>query len=95
MFEPISRNHHDLYDIEIHFEEITSTLEQADIPVDGLFLNADAGFGSQGFKVECDRKEMIANVDFNKPRGNKDHDLLLDDKLYKEILYDQLTCQKK
>ena len=27
---------------------------------------------------------MIANVDFNKRRGNKDHDLLLDDELYKE-----------
>ena len=84
MSEPISGNHHDLYDIEIHFEEITSTLEQADIPVDGLFLNADAGFDSQGFRVECDRKEIIANVDFNKRRGNKDHDLLLDDELYKE-----------
>ena len=84
MSEPISGNHHDLYDIEIHFEEITSTLEQADIPIDGLFLNADAGFDSQGFRVECDRKEIIANVDFNKRRGNKDHDLLLDDELYKE-----------
>ena len=84
MSEPISGNHHDLYDIEIHFEEITSTLEQADIPVDGLFLNADAGFDSQGFRVECDKKEMIANVDFNKRRGNKDHDLLLDNELYKE-----------
>ena len=71
MSEPISGNHHDLYDIEIHFEEITSTLEQADIPIDGLFLNADAGFDSQGFRVECDRKEIIANVDFNKRRGNK------------------------
>jgi hypothetical protein len=46
MSETISGNHHDLYDIEIHFEEITSTLEQADILVDGLFLNADAGFDS-------------------------------------------------
>ena len=27
---------------------------------------------------------MIANVDFNKRRGSKDRDLLLDDKLYKE-----------
>ena len=27
---------------------------------------------------------MIVNVDFNKRRGSKDHDLLLDDELYKE-----------
>jgi len=41
---PVSGNHNDLYNIEVQFEEITSTLEEADIAVKGLFLNADAGF---------------------------------------------------
>ncbi len=84
MSEPVSGNHHDLFDIEVHFEEVTATLEKAEIAVDGLFLNADAGFDSEGFRNICESKGIIANVDFNKRRGNKDHDLLLDSKLYKE-----------
>jgi len=84
MSEPISGNHHDLYDIEVHFEEIVSTLEDAEIATEGLFLNADAGFDSEVFRAKCESKNIIANVDFNKRRGNKDHDLLLDKKLYKE-----------
>lgn len=41
---PVAGNHNDLYNIEVQFELVTGTLEQANIPVDGLFLNADAGF---------------------------------------------------
>ena len=84
MSEPVSGNHHDLYDIEVHFEEIISTLEEAEISVDGLFLNADAGFDSEGFRAKCQEKQIIANIDLNKRRGDKDHDILLDDQLYKE-----------
>ena len=40
--EPISGNHNDLHDIEVQFEVVTATLEQAEIPVEGLFLNTDA-----------------------------------------------------
>ena len=44
---PVAGNHNDLYNIEVQFEVVTGTLEQANIPVEGLFLNADAGFDSK------------------------------------------------
>lgn len=46
MSEPISDNHNDLFNIEVHFEEVTTTLEQAEISLEGLFLNTDSGFDS-------------------------------------------------
>lgn len=70
MSEPISGNHNDLYDIEVQFEVVMATLEEADIPVEGLFLNADAGFDAKSFRETCDKKGINANVCFNKRNGN-------------------------
>lgn len=84
MSEPISGNHNDLFDIEVHFEEITAILEGADISVDGLFLSADAGFNSQKFRDKCEDKEIIANFAENKRNGNSENDYYFDEKLYKE-----------
>ncbi|MCC9044245.1 transposase [Myroides sp. M-43] len=47
MLEPIAGNHNDLFDKEICFEDITNQLTKAEIPLSGLFINADAGFDSQ------------------------------------------------
>ena len=52
MSNPISGNHHDLFDIEIHFEEVTSILDEAKISIEGLFMNFDAGFDAELYK-EC------------------------------------------
>lgn len=82
MSEPVSGNHNDLYDIEIQFEVVTATLEQADIETKGLFLNADAGFDSKDFRKCCDSKEINANVCFNKRNGNADRDEYFDQELY-------------
>ena len=85
MSEPISGNHHDLHNIEVQFEVVTATLEQAEIPVEGLFLNADAGFDSKSFRESCDKKEINANVCFNKRNGNKqDREEYFDQDLYDE-----------
>lgn len=85
MSEPVSGNHNDLFDIEVHFEEVTATLEQADISVDGLFINADAGFDSQELRDQCERKGIIANIAPNKRNGSSDdNDHFFDEKLYKE-----------
>lgn len=84
MSEPVAGNHNDLFDIEVQFEEITATLEQADIAVRGLFLNADAGFDSKGFRGCCDQKEINANICFNKRNGNTDRDEYFDQDLYDE-----------
>ena len=84
MSEPVAGNHNDIYDIEVQFEVVTATLEQADIAVNGLFLNADAGFDSKDFRESCERKEINANICFNKRNGNNDRDEYFD-----KVLYDQ------
>ena len=53
MSEPISGEHHDFYKTEKSMSIIFETLREAHIYVDGLFLNADAGFDSKGFRKWC------------------------------------------
>lgn len=36
---PVAGNHNDLYDIEVQFEVITGDLKDANIAIDGLFIN--------------------------------------------------------
>jgi len=43
MSEQVLGNHNDLFNIEVQFEQLIWTFEQAEINVDGLFINADAG----------------------------------------------------
>ena len=63
---------------------MTATLEQATIPIKGLFLNADAGFDSKNFRASCSKKEINANICFNKRNGNADRDEYFDQELYDE-----------
>lgn len=74
-----------MFDIEVHFEEITATLEQAEIHVDGLFINADAGFDSQKLRDKCEAKGIIANLCPNRRNGNNDEDYYFDEKLFNDI----------
>jgi len=85
MSEPISGNHNDLHDIEVQFEVVTGTLEEADIPIEGLFLNADAGFDATNFRTSCIEKEINANICFNKRNGKtQDRQEYFDQELYNE-----------
>lgn len=84
MSEPLAGNHNDLYNIEVQFEVVTATLEKANIKVEGLFLNADAGFDSKDFRNSCEKKEIHANVCFNKRNGSADRGEYFDQELYKE-----------
>lgn len=84
MSEPLAGNHNDLYEIEVQFEVVTATLGQANIPVEGLFLNADAGFDSKEFRKSCEGKEINANICFNKRNGNMDRDEYFDQELYRQ-----------
>lgn len=68
--EPISGEHHDLYEIEKSMSSIFGTLQEAHINVDGLFLNADAGFDCKGFRKECKDRGIFPNVCFNKSTKN-------------------------
>ncbi|MCX2681955.1 IS5/IS1182 family transposase, partial [Galbibacter sp. EGI 63066] len=58
MSNPVAGNHNDLHNIEVEFEVVTGTLGDANIAVGGLFLNADAGFDSEGFGQACQLKEI-------------------------------------
>ena len=55
-------------------------MDNAGISIDGLFLNADAGFDCHDFRIKCDSAGIIANVDFNN-RTKNDEKYLLDRKL--------------
>ena len=44
MSSPKSGEHHDVHDIEKVIGDMFNDLEKSHIRVDGLFLNADAGF---------------------------------------------------
>ena len=85
MSDPIDGNHNDLFDIDFFFTKMIADLEQSQILSNGLFLNADAGFDSEGFRKICQQKGIIANIDFNKRNSkNTDNQPLLDALLYKE-----------
>lgn len=82
--DPVAGNHNDLFNIEVQFEVVTGTLEQANIRVEGLFLNADAGFDSKEFRLCCEKKEINANICFNKRNGNADRNEYFDQELYNQ-----------
>lgn len=85
MSEPIEGNHNDLFNIENFFTKMIEDLKASEIKVNDLFLNADAGFDSQGFRDLCFSNDIIANIDFNKRNSkNTDNQALKDDELYKE-----------
>ncbi|REC76843.1 IS5/IS1182 family transposase [Chryseobacterium elymi] len=80
--DPVAGNHNDLYPIEMYFDQITQTLKRADIAIEGLFINADAGFDAQNFRKHCESKNIIANIAFNKRNGSDTDNFYFDEILY-------------
>jgi transposase len=83
---PVSGNHNDLFECEEMMSEIITTLVDCKIEVDGLFMNADAGFDSKNFREFCETFGIIPNFDINK-RNSKNpdqYDYYFDNQLYKE-----------
>jgi transposase len=82
---PQSGNHHDLHDIEQLFEELCKVLQEADVDLSGVFMNADSGFDAQKLREKCSEKQIEANIDINE-RNNKEQ---LSDKYvyFDELLY--------
>lgn len=60
---------HDLFYIQVLFDEMCGLLKAAGINLKGLFLNADPGFDSADFVAACEKEEIIANVKEN-PRNS-------------------------
>lgn len=80
---PIAGNHNDAFKLEATFQSMLSTLEEATVPVEGLFLNADSGFDTTNFRQYCESREIITNIARNK-RNKKQVD---DEDLLDELLY--------
>ncbi|MGI9583361.1 hypothetical protein ACR1PO_19350 [Chryseobacterium sp. RRHN12] len=66
----------------MYFDKITQTLKKADIAIEGLFINADAGFDAQGFRKHYESKNIIANIAFNKRNGSDTDNFYFDEILY-------------
>ena len=81
---PVGGDHKYLFEIEKAFLKILSDLSLSGIDSNGLFMNADPGFDSEGFRRICFTNDIIANMDVNKRNSkNIDNQSLLDDQLYK------------
>lgn len=84
MSEPVAGNHNDLHQIENAVDELFEALVEAKIPTEGLFINADAGFDAQSFRLACQHKGIIANIALNKRCSKQNQEHLLDEQLYQE-----------
>ncbi len=83
--KPIAGNHNDLYNIEAQITEMLSQLAESEIPVDGLFLNADSGFDAKLIRQVLDKEGIMLNSPLNRRNGSRlDSDILLDEEMYKE-----------
>lgn len=81
---PTSGNRNDLFDIEKSINEIVFTLTKADISVDGLFVNADAGFDGKKLFNVFEKHNMIPNIPLNKRNLSIEHERHIDDQLYEQ-----------
>ena len=67
----VSGSHNDVYNISKVLPELFSELKASALSVSGLFLNADAGFGTEQFRRGCHEHGVFPNVAFNKRRGKQ------------------------
>lgn len=81
---PVAVNHHGLYQISSHLDELFQTLTKANISTDGLFVNADAGFYSKEFRIKCFEYGIIPNIVINPRNGNNDEIIIFDEMLYQQ-----------
>ena len=83
---PISGNHHDVYQLPKQLEERIKELEKVGISVDGLFLNVDAAFGSNDFRIICHQYGIILNVPVNQRNSSEylEQDNYFDHEMYQE-----------
>ncbi len=85
MSEPQAGNHANLYEIKDRVDEIAEQLMEADIPVDGLFCDLDAGFDGDDLRIALDSHGIISNVCPNRRNGGQvKEERLFDEEMYKE-----------
>lgn len=59
---PQAGNHHDVFAIEHLFDELCRVLEEAQLALEGLFLNADRGFDTTALRQVCFARDIEANI---------------------------------
>lgn len=90
---PVAGNHHDLFEIEQVFGQLTGMLTEAGLEVEGLFLNADAGFDSEEFRRLCSHYKIEANIAFNPRNGTGSEEYVyFDEELYKRRNVVEQAC---
>ena len=65
-------------------QEMMADLSKANIRMDGLFLNADAGFDCVALRSVLKSYGVVANICINKRNGTTNDSILLDELLYRE-----------
>ena len=66
-------------------DEIAEQLKDADIPVDGLFCDLDAGFDGHDLRAALDFRGIISNVYPNRRNGGQStEEWLFDEEMYRE-----------
>lgn len=81
MFSPKSAEHYYTYDIENVIMSIMHDLGITNIRVDGLFLNANAGFDSTALRSVYRSQGVVANIFISKRSGTTSNKIV-DDLLY-------------
>jgi Transposase and inactivated derivatives len=88
MATPQSGNHHDLHDIQLLFEELCEILREANVNLQGVFMNADSGFDAQVLREKCSEKQIEANIEVNE-RNNKEQ------QSDKYVCFDELLFKRR
>ena len=82
--DPMAGNHNNAYELVETFSKMVHSLQLSDIPVNGLFLNADAGFDVSEFRSYCYKNEIFDNIGQNKRNGSSyESHTIFDELLYK------------
>lgn len=79
--QAIGGNHNDAFELEENVAQMLQNLNASNIEIDGLFMNADAGFDTKEFRLFCYKNGIHANIDSN-TRNGSEAEYLFDDLLY-------------
>ena len=82
---PQAGQHNDLYEVETLFAGMCELIKEAGIELDGVFMNADAGFDAAALRQACSERNIEVNIDLN-PRNTTGLDayIYFDEELYKK-----------
>jgi len=83
---PLSGRRHDVFNIKKRFQNLLNFLTRAQIPLRGIWLNADKGFDCDALRHVCNKNEIELNAPHNRRRalGVEDDLPYFDELMYEE-----------